>query len=78
MGYIVWTPVQEKGSFLGEGDTGTFLNLIENGLRAIENVELVCKPGGDLKRLVRDPYLVPDLCRQLFLSGTKELYVEKI
>jgi len=37
MGYIVWTPVQEKGSFLGEGDTGTFLNLIENGLRAIEN-----------------------------------------
>lgn len=34
MGYIVWTPVQVKGSFLGEGDTGTFLNLIDNGLRA--------------------------------------------
>jgi hypothetical protein len=32
-GYIVWTPVQPKGSFLGEGDTGTFLNLIDNGLR---------------------------------------------
>ncbi len=32
-GYIVWTPIQEKGSFLGEGDTPTFLNLIDNGLR---------------------------------------------
>jgi hypothetical protein len=32
-GYIVWTPVQPRGSFLGEGDTGTFLNLIDNGLR---------------------------------------------
>jgi len=31
-GYIVWTPVQEVGSFLGEGDTGTFLNLVDNGL----------------------------------------------
>jgi hypothetical protein len=32
-GYIVWSPVHETGSFLGEGDTGTFLNLIDNGLR---------------------------------------------
>ena len=32
-GYIVWTPIHERGSFLGEGDTGTFLNLIDNGLR---------------------------------------------
>ena len=32
-GYIVWTPVHDTGSFLGEGDTGTFLNLIDNGLR---------------------------------------------
>jgi hypothetical protein len=31
-GYIVWTPPREKGSFLGEGDTATFLNLIDNGL----------------------------------------------
>lgn len=37
MGYVVWTPVQKKGSFLGEGDTGTFLNLIGNGLRAWED-----------------------------------------
>ncbi len=32
-GYVVWAPVQEPGSFLSEGDTGTFVNLIDNGLR---------------------------------------------
>jgi hypothetical protein len=32
-GYVVWTPVHATGSFLGEGDTGTFLNLVDNGLR---------------------------------------------
>lgn len=37
MGYMVWMPPQPKGSFLGEGDTPTFLNLIDNGLRAYEN-----------------------------------------
>jgi hypothetical protein len=36
-GYIVWTPVQAKGSWLGEGDTPTFLNLLDNGLRAYED-----------------------------------------
>jgi len=36
-GYIVWTPVQEKGSWLGEGDTGTFMNMLNNGLRAYED-----------------------------------------
>jgi hypothetical protein len=37
MGYMVWAPLQPKGSFLGEGDTPTFLNLIHVGLRAYEN-----------------------------------------
>ena len=37
MGYMVWTPPQAKGSFLGEGDTPTFINLIANGLRAYED-----------------------------------------
>ncbi|MFO1503430.1 MAG: DUF1593 domain-containing protein [Steroidobacteraceae bacterium] len=32
-GYVVWTPPHETGSFAGEGDTGTFLNLVDNGLR---------------------------------------------
>jgi Protein of unknown function (DUF1593) len=37
MGYMVWTPPQERGSFIGEGDTPTFLNLLDNGLPAYEN-----------------------------------------
>lgn len=32
-GYVVWTPPQPQGDYIGEGDTGTFLNLIDNGLR---------------------------------------------
>lgn len=36
MGYIVWLPVQEKGSWLGEGDNHTFMNMLDNGLRAYE------------------------------------------
>ena len=36
-GYMVWMPPHPKGSFLGEGDTPTFLNLIKIGLRAYEN-----------------------------------------
>ena len=37
LGYIVWMPVQEKGSWLGEGDNPTFMNMLANGLRAYEN-----------------------------------------
>jgi hypothetical protein len=37
MGYMVWMPPQERGSFIGEGDTPTFLNLLDNGLRAYED-----------------------------------------
>ncbi len=36
MGYVVWMPVQEKGSWLGEGDDFTFMNMLGNGLRAYE------------------------------------------
>lgn len=36
MGYIVWLPVQKKGSWLGEGDDPTFMNMLDNGLRAYE------------------------------------------
>jgi hypothetical protein len=31
-GYRVWTPPRAKGEFLAEGDTGTFLSLLDNGL----------------------------------------------
>ena len=37
MGYVVWMPVQEKGSWLGEGDNHTFMNMPANGLRAFED-----------------------------------------
>ncbi|MDF2157234.1 nucleoside hydrolase-like domain-containing protein [Algoriphagus sp. CAU 1675] len=36
MGYLVWLPVQEKGSWLGEGDNHTVMNMLGNGLRAYE------------------------------------------
>lgn len=35
-GYAVWMPVQPKGSWLGEGDDHTFMNMLGNGLRAYE------------------------------------------
>lgn len=38
MGYAVWMPVQEKGSWIGEGDDFTFMNMLSNGLRAYEDV----------------------------------------
>lgn len=37
MGYFVWLPVQEKNSWLGEGDNHTFMNMLGNGLRAYEH-----------------------------------------
>jgi len=36
MGYVVWMPLQEKGSWIGEGDDFTFMNMPANGLRAYE------------------------------------------
>ena len=36
MGYAVWMPVQPKGSWLGEGDNHTVMNMLGNGLRAFE------------------------------------------
>ncbi len=36
-GYMVWMSPLPKGSFISEGDTPTFLNLIDNGLDAYEN-----------------------------------------
>lgn len=41
-GYIVWMPVQPKGSWLGEGDNPTFMNVLGNGLFAWEKGS----PGG--------------------------------
>lgn len=38
-GYWVWTEPLPSGSFISEGDTPMFLNLIDNGLRAYESQE---------------------------------------
>ncbi len=32
-GYAVWTSIEPAGAFIGEGDTPTFLNYADNGLR---------------------------------------------
>jgi Protein of unknown function (DUF1593) len=48
MGYVVWMPVQPKGSWLGEGDTFTFMNLLDNGLQASKKDH----PGGWSGRLI--------------------------
>jgi len=37
MGYRVWCPLQEPGSFLSEGDSSNFALLIDNGLRSWEH-----------------------------------------
>jgi hypothetical protein len=36
-GFRVWTPPQDKGAWISEGDTSTFMNLVDNGLRAHEH-----------------------------------------
>jgi hypothetical protein len=51
MGYVVWLPPRPKGEFLGEGDTFTYLNLIENGLRAYRDET----PGGWSGRVAVNP-----------------------
>lgn len=38
MGYVEIHPANPMGSFLGEGDTGNYLNEIDNGLRAWEDL----------------------------------------
>ncbi len=51
MGYVVWLPPRPKGEFLGEGDTFTYLNLIDNGLRAYRDET----PGGWAGHVVVNP-----------------------
>lgn len=36
-GYFVWTAIQQPGAFISEGDTPTFLNLVNNGLRGFRD-----------------------------------------
>ena len=52
-GYVVWLPPRPKGEFLGEGDTFTYLNLIDNGLGAYRDET----PGGWAGRIAVNPAL---------------------
>jgi hypothetical protein len=52
MGYVLWCPLQPKGTFISEGDTFCFLNLLDNGLKGyVQNwggwggYQLPVKPG---------------------------------
>jgi hypothetical protein len=51
MGYVVWTPPQQQGSWISEGDSSTFLTLVDNGLRSHEHPGY----GGWGGRLVQNP-----------------------
>ena len=51
MRYVVWLPPRPKGEFLGEGDTFTYLNLIDNGLSAYRDET----PGGWTGRVPVNP-----------------------
>lgn len=50
-GYVVWTPPQQQGSWISEGDSSTFLTLVDNGLRSHEHPGY----GGWGGRLVQNP-----------------------
>ena len=51
MGYAdCYFDTEPKGSFLGEGDTYSFLNLIDNGLRANEDITYGGWAGRDLSK----------------------------
>jgi hypothetical protein len=56
MGYAVWMPVQPKGSWLGEGDDGTFMNMPGNGLRAYEDASYGGWGGGQLNQQEMNPF----------------------
>lgn len=51
MGYVVWLPPRPTGEFLGEGDTFTYLNLVDNGLDAYRDDT----PGGWGGRVAVNP-----------------------
>ena len=50
-GYVVWLPPRPQGEFLGEGDTFTFFNLLDNGLGAYRDET----PGGWAGRVAVNP-----------------------
>lgn len=52
-GYIVWTPPLPPGAFIGEGDTFTYLNLLDNGLLGYQNGTLGGWAGNGVRQATR-------------------------
>ncbi|HNP21737.1 MAG TPA: DUF1593 domain-containing protein [Panacibacter sp.] len=75
MGYVVWMPVQAKGSWLGEGDDFTFMNMPANGLRAYEAGAYGGWGGRQVSKQVVDPYAFPagDTSQQAMVSALGSL-----
>ncbi len=51
--YIVWTPPLPKGAFIGEGDTFTYLNLLDNGLLGYKDDTIGGWAGNGLRNATR-------------------------
>ena len=75
MGYVVWMPVQEKGSWIGEGDDFTFMNMPGNGLRAWEEGSYGGWGGRQITRQEVNPFSLPanDTSQQAMVSALSSI-----
>lgn len=75
MGYVVWMPVQPKGSWLGEGDDFTFMNMLGNGLRAYEEGSYGGWGGRQITSQAVNPFSLPanDTSQQAMVSALSSI-----
>ena len=79
MGYAVWMPVQEKGSWLGEGDDATFMNMLGNGLRAYEKGSYGGWGGRELSEREQSVFSMPSSdTSQQAMAATMSSLTEKL
>ena len=80
MGYVVWMPVQAKGSWLGEGDDFTFMNMPANGLRAWRSRAYGGWGRRQVGKQVVDPYAFPagDTSQQAMVSALGSLNKKRV
>jgi hypothetical protein len=76
LNYVVWLPPRPRGEFLGEGDTFTYLNLMDNGLRAWTDDT----PGGWAGRVVTNPALTRPAGRvaQSGMAGSIQEFMKRL
>jgi hypothetical protein len=75
MGYAVWMPVQPKGSWIGEGDNFTFMNMPGNGLRAYEDASYGGWGGRQITKQVVNPFALSssDTSQQAMVSALSSM-----